>query len=68
MESPSEFEITPEMMRAGIDALCLYDRATLPEYVVWAIYQDMMKVAVATGVAAAKERRSQLQASQMLSG
>lgn len=49
-----EFEITPAMMDAGTDAYRLYDRATDPEYVVWAVYQDMMKVAVATGVAAAR--------------
>src|SRR5260370_6076872 len=49
-----EFKITPAMMDAGVDAFRLFDRATDPEYVVWAVYQDMMKVAVAIGVVEVK--------------
>jgi hypothetical protein len=49
-----EFKITPAMMDAGVDAFRLFDRATDPEYVVWAVYQDMMKVAVAMGVVEVK--------------
>ena len=58
LEDYTEFEITPAMMEAGITAFCLFDRATLPEYVVWAVYQDMLKVAVATGVVVVKEREN----------
>lgn len=49
-----EFEISPAMMDAGIAAYRLFDRGDNPEWIVWAIYQDMMEAASATGGAATK--------------
>ena len=47
-----EIEIPAEMMEAGIRAFRLFDRGTLPEYVVWAVFQDMAKKGIAMGVLA----------------
>jgi hypothetical protein len=43
MITESEIEPTPAMIEAGVRAYRLFDRATDPAYVVWAVYTDMVK-------------------------
>lgn len=42
-DDPDEIEITPEMLRAGIDEYALYEFADPGEWVVSAIYRAMRK-------------------------
>ena len=37
-----EIEITPEMIKAGIEAYCLWERGDCAEEIVESIYQSMM--------------------------
>lgn len=39
-----EIEITPAMIRAGLDALALWDRGDSDEWKVWHVYHEMEKV------------------------